>query len=243
MARLLENKVAVVAGGSRGLGLAIALALAVDGARVVVASRSRERAADAVAAIEGAGGVAAGWGGDLTRDEAADELVAHAVETYGAVDILVNSAGSFLWKSFMEFSVAEWREVLDINLTAVFCTIQSAARRMIDRGRGGAIVNIASIHGSVPDPSVVAQCASKAGVMALTRAAAEALRPFDIRVNAVSPGAIRPDSASVRGDSPRSQVTEADLAALVVYLSSDFARTITGSVIDVFGGTHAVIKT
>jgi NAD(P)-dependent dehydrogenase (short-subunit alcohol dehydrogenase family) len=242
MTKLLENKVALVSGSSQGLGLAIAAALGVDGARVVVVSRSEEKAEKAVAAVEAGGGVASAWVGDLRGEGAGEELVDHAVKTYGKVDILVNSAGCFLWKSFMELSLSEWREVLEVNLTSAFALTQSAARVMIDEGRGGSIVNIASIHASVADENVVAQCASKSGLLGLTRASAEALRPYDIRVNAISPGSIQSDSAQVRGESPRKQVTQADLAMLVVYLSSDFARTITGAAIDAFGSTRTLIK-
>jgi glucose 1-dehydrogenase/3-oxoacyl-[acyl-carrier protein] reductase len=158
------------------------------------------------------------------------------------VDILVNCAGSFLWKPFLEMTGEEWQSVVDTNLSAAFHTTQSTARLLIDQERGGAIVNIASIHGSIADPNVVAQCASKAGLIGLTKATAEALRPFDIRVNAVSPGSIDPDSAHRRGESPRKRVTQADVASLVTYLVSDLSRSLTGVVIDAFGGTRTVIK-
>jgi len=242
MNRLLESKVAVVTGSSRGLGLAVARALSADGAKVLVVSRSGAAARKAATGIEERSGVATFWVGDLTEATAADSVIAHAVSSFGGVDILVNSAGLFVWKPFMEFSLEDWRRVLDTNLTAAFLLIRSAARVMIDQGRGGSVVNITSVHGSVGDPNVVAQCASKSGLVGLTRAAAEALRPFDIRVNAVSPGSIDPDSADRSGESPNARVTQADIATLVVYLSSDLARSITGSVIEAFGSTRTQIK-
>lgn len=243
MQRLLENKVAVVTGAGQGLGLAIASALGVDGAKVLVVSRDAEKARRAVAAVEGAGGVAGSWVGDFRGDSAADGIVTAAVETFGGLHILVHSAGLFLWKPFMELTRQDWRDVIDTNLTAAFCLTQSAARAMIERGRGGAIIHIGSIHGSTPDADVVPQCASKAGLVGLSRAAAAALRPYDIRVNVVAPGSIEPDSGQRRGGSPRERVTQADIATIVVLLASDLARTVTGAVIDAFGCTRAVIKT
>lgn len=242
MQRLLENKVAVVTGSSQGLGLAIAAALGVDGAMVLVVSRAKEKAERAVAMVEGSGGVASAWVGDVRDEEAAERVVEAAVKSFGGIHILVNSAGLFLWKPFMEVTRREWCEVLETNLTSAFCLSQSVARAMIDQGRGGAIINIGSIHGSVPDPHVVPQCASKFGLVGLTKATAAALRDFDIRVNLVAPGSIEPDSAGRRGGSPRERVTQADIASLVVYLASDLAKTVTGSVIDAFGATRPIIK-
>jgi NAD(P)-dependent dehydrogenase (short-subunit alcohol dehydrogenase family) len=242
MNKLLENKVAVVTGSSKNLGLAIATALAVDGASVMVVSRSMERAREAVRKIEGQGGVAAPMEADVTEEAAADKIVEQAVARFGGVDTLVNCAGVFVWKPFLEISGEEWRQVLETNLSAPFVLTQRAAKQMIQQGRGGSIINISSIHGSVADPHVVPQCASKFGLEGLTRAAAEALRQFDIRVNAVAPGSLAPDSAERRGDSPRKQVTQADVATLVVYLASDLARSLTGVVLDAFGNTRTVIK-
>jgi NAD(P)-dependent dehydrogenase (short-subunit alcohol dehydrogenase family) len=139
-------------------------------------------------------------------------------------------------------TVKYWDQTLATNLSAPFFLTQAAARAMVGQGRGGAIVNIGSIHGSVGDPNVVAHCASKFGLVGLTRAAAEALREFDIRVNALAPGAIEPNSPGRRGESLAHKVTEADVATLVVYLASDLARSITGAVIDMFGSTRTVIK-
>jgi 3-oxoacyl-[acyl-carrier protein] reductase len=242
MDRLLENKAAVVTGSSRGLGQVIAEALCADGAKVLVVSRALERAAAVVQRIREAGGVAEACEADITDPTQADRVLRECVAKFGSLDILVNSAGCFLWKSFIEISLEEWRESLAINLSAAFYLTQGAARIMVDQARPGAVVNLSSIHASVPDAHVVAQCSSKAGLVGLTRSAAEALRAFDIRVNAVSPGAIESSSGDRRGESPRSKVTQADIASLVVYLASDLARSITGSVFDAFGSTRTLIR-
>lgn len=241
MYRLLENRVAVVTGAGRGLGAAIAAALTADGAKLLAADREEE-VRKVAERVRGAGGASSVWVGDLRAEGSADSIVESAVRAFGAVDILVNAAEAFLWKPFFEMTQAEWREVLEVNLGASFSLSQSAARAMADQGRGGSIVNIASILGLYPEPSAAAVCATKAGLLALTKALAEALRPFDIRVNAIAPGLVAPDSAEVRGQSPRERVTEADVASLVVYLASDLARTITGSVIEVYGSTRVVVE-
>jgi 3-oxoacyl-[acyl-carrier protein] reductase len=242
MDRLLENKVAIVTGGSQGLGLSVAFALAADGAKCVLTSRSEDRARRASERVEAAGGVACPCVVDLLEPTAADLIVETAVERYGKVDIVVNAAGFFLWKPFLEVTREEWGRAVATDLVAPFALAQAASRVMADRAGGGAIVNVASIHGLEPEAGAVAQCATKAGVIGLTRALAEALRPFDIRVNAVAPGAIEPDSAFRRSESIRSRITQGDVAGLVVYLASDLARGITGAVIAAGGATRVVIK-
>ncbi len=241
MYRLLENRVAVVTGAGRGLGSAIAGALAADGARVLAAD-CQEEVRSTAERVSASGGACSFWVGDLRSEAAADSLVEAAVRAHGRIDILANAAEVFLWKPFFEMTAAEWKEALEVNLGVPFLLSQSAARVMADRGSGGAIVNIASILGLYPEPNAVAACATKAGLVGLTRALAEALRPFDIRVNAIAPGSVAPDSAEARGESPRKRVTEADVASLVVYLASDLARTITGSIIEMYGSTHAVLR-
>jgi NAD(P)-dependent dehydrogenase (short-subunit alcohol dehydrogenase family) len=242
MKRLLEDKVAIVTGGGRELGFAIASGLAIDGAKVLVVSRSEERARQAVAAIAGKGGVAAPCVEDVTLPAAAGRIVESAAARFGGLDILVNSAGVFVWKNFLDLASEDWDLTIATNLTAPFHLTREAARRMIDQGRGGSIINITSIHGALPEAQVVAQCASKFGLTGLTLATAEALREHDIRVNAIAPGSIEPETPEKRGDSPRRKVTQADVATLAVYLASDLARSITGATIQAYGNTRAVIK-
>ncbi len=242
MEKLLDGRSAIVTGSGKGLGAALASALAVDGARVLVASRDAERANATVAAIRARGGCAAGVAADLTVPGEPERVVQAALDEFGSVDILVNNAGVFIWKKLIDVSAADWDLTLATNLSAPFHLLQAAARVMIRQGRGGSIINIASIHGRIAEGEVVPHCAAKFGLIGLTQAAAAALRDHDIRVNAVCPGAIEPDSADRRGASPREKVTQADIASLTVYLASDLARSITGATMEAYGSTRTEIK-
>lgn len=242
MNSLLAEKVAIVTGGGKGLGLAIAMALAVDGAKVLLCSRSEERCRAAVLRIQAKGGTAAAYPADITVPGIAEALVREAVTVFGKLDIVINCAGIFIWKKFLDVTRADWDDTIATNLSAPFHLTQAAARVMIDQGRGGSIINITSVHGSIGDPNVIPQCASKFGLAGMTWATAEALREFDIRVNAISPGAIEPDTPEKRGESPRKKVTQADIATLAVYLASDLARSLTGMTMDAHGSTRRMIK-
>ena len=242
MARLLDERVAIVTGGSQGLGLAIATALGVDGAKVLLVARREKELEAATEKIRGTGGTAEAHVADITRPDAPQVVVRAALDRFGKLDILINAAGVFVWQKFFDLSPDDWNKTLTTNLSAPYFLTREAARVMTEQGSGGAIVNIASIHGAVGDANVVPHCAAKFGLVGLTRATAEALREHDIRVNAISPGAIEPDSPERRGESPKMKVTQADIATLCVYLSSDLARSITGSVIDMYGSTRTQIK-
>jgi NAD(P)-dependent dehydrogenase (short-subunit alcohol dehydrogenase family) len=242
MPRLLEEKVAIVAGGSRDLGLAIAMALGTDGAKVLVVSRHDVRVREAAAKVRECGTEAESFVTDVTAPSAAQGVVDAALKRFGRVDILVNNAGFFVWKPILDLLAEDWERTLATNLSAPFFLLQAAARVMAEQENGGSIVNVASVHSSMPDPNVVAQCASKYGLVGLTEAAAEALRDYNVRVNAVAPGSIEPGSALRRGEGPARKVTQADVASLVVYLASHLAASITGAVINVFGSTSRTIR-
>ena len=242
MAKLLDDKVAIVTGASRGLGKAISRALGVDGARVLLVARREDQVEEAAVQVEEAGGVASALVGDVTADGAADEIVDAALAQFGRLDILVNNAAVFVWKDFLELAADDWDRTLATNLSAPFHLTRAAGRVMSDQSGGGSIINIASVHGLTGDAKVVPHCASKFGLVGLTKASAEALREFDIRVNAIAPGAIEPDSADRWGAAPSQKVTQADIASLTVYLSSHLSRSITGSVIEMNGSTRNLIK-
>jgi len=238
MSSALEGRTAVITGGTRGVGYAIAHAFVSAGARVLVVSRKPEAVRDAAAKLgKNAHGVAM----DVNSPDAAARLTAEAHKLLGPVDILVNCAGVFIYKPLLELSSNDWATSLATNLTAPFELIQAFGRSFVTQKSGGCIINITSVHGAIADANGAAQSASKFGLEGLTKAAAEAMRPYDVRVNAIAPGAIEPDSATEPGVGPRTRVTQADVASLAVYLASDAARTITGSTIELFGVTRPAL--
>ncbi len=242
MEKLLQGKRAIVTGGNRGLGFAIASALAIDGAQVMLVARTSPQLNAAAAQIREVGGIATHFAADISDPASAEAIVQATLNELGGVDILVNNAGIFVWKRFLDLPRQDFERSIALNLAAPFHLSQAAARVMVRQGQGGSIINIASIHGKVADPNTVAHCASKFGLIGLTKAAAEALREYNIRVNALCPGAIESNSADRRAASPREKVTQADIATLCVYLTSDLSNSITGAAIDVPGNTHTVIK-
>ncbi len=240
MANELTEKVAIIIGGSRGLGAAIAGAFADAGARLLLVARSRENLERIARELAGRGAVET-LAADITDADGAAGAVSAAVDCFGRVDVLVNCAGTFLWRSFADLSATDWRDTIETNLTAPFLLTQAMAASLMEQGHGGAVINIASIHGEIADGNVVPQCAAKLGLVGLTRASAEALRPYGIRVNAISPGAIEPDSAGRLSDGLQSKITQGDVAQATVYLASDQARGITGANLEAFGVTRPVV--
>ncbi len=235
----LPGKVAIITGGSAKLGRAIAEAFAAEGAALFLVGRDAKALAAAANELSAAEvGVLAI---DLTGKGAAEAVVAAAQERFGRADILVNAAGAFFWKKFVGLSEEDWRVTLDTNLSAPFFLTHAFARALIAAGRGGAVINIASIHGMVPDANVVPQCAAKLGLIGLTRACAEALRPNGIRVNAISPGSITPNSPTALSTDLMSKVTQADVAQMALYLASDAASAITGTNLEAYGVTRPIV--
>ncbi len=241
MANELTDKVAIIIGGSRGLGAAIAGAFADAGARLLLVARNRKNLERIAQELAGRGAGVETLAADVTGAEGAAGAVSAAVDCFGRVDVLVNCAGTFLWSSFADISATDWRETIETNLTAPFLLTQAMAASLMEQGHGGAVINIASIHGEVADGNVVPQCAAKLGLVGLTRASAEALRPHGIRVNAISPGAIEPDSAGRLSDGLQGKITQGDVAQAAVYLASDQARGITGANLEAFGVTRPVV--
>jgi NAD(P)-dependent dehydrogenase (short-subunit alcohol dehydrogenase family) len=195
----LVDRAAIVSGGSRGIGKAIAARLAEAGARVVVAARSEDSARVAAAEIAGRGGEALGVACDVRVARDVEHLVARTLESFERVDIVVNNAGiSPVRAEPHEISEADWNAIIDTNLKGAFLLSTAAARSMMDRGNG-AIINIASIAGVTPIPLESAYCASKAGMIGLTKALARDWARYGIRVHAVAPGYIATEmNAEVR---------------------------------------------
>ena len=244
----LAGRVALVTGAQQGIGRAIAVALAQDGADVAVNYLDDRTAADEVVAkVRGAGRRACLAQGDVSRARDADAMVARVASELGAPTILVNNAGVFPRVEFLAMTESDWDHVIDVNLKGSFLCAQAAARRMVEAGRGGAIVNLGSVamRGA---PLGIHYSASKAGVMGLTRAMALALAPHRIRVNAIAPGLT--DTAQPRYGNTEAELVEMgrqiplggrmatpeEIARVAVFLAAEDAGWITGQTIHVNGG-------
>ena len=242
MSTLLKDKKVVITGGSQGLGFAIARTLLIDGADVMLVSRSEDKLAEAAGRLAECGGQVCTHTADICDPSKAAEIIDSATAALGTIDVLVNNAGVFIWKKVLDLTAEDFDRTIATNLSSAFYLSQAAARVMVDQGRGGSIINISSIHGKVPDPNVVAHCASKSGLIGLTKSMASALRSDDIRVNVVCPGAIEADSSERFAEGPQEKATQADIARLVSYLACDRSRSVTGAAIDIYGNTQTVIK-
>lgn len=243
----LDGRVVLVTGASSGLGRHFALTLARAGAKVAVAARRLERLHELVAEIEGFDGRALAISLDVTDPESVDDAVLAAETELGAIAVLVNNAGVGGAKPALDTEPAEWRRIIDTNLTGAWLMARQTARHMARLGHGGSIINIASILGLVVRSQVPAYAASKAGLIHLTRALALELAANEIRVNAIAPGYFetdlsRPFLTSGAGRDlvariPQGRVGEfSDLDGILLLLASDASRYMTGTVTTVDGG-------
>jgi NAD(P)-dependent dehydrogenase (short-subunit alcohol dehydrogenase family) len=246
MSGRLEGRAAVVTGGATGIGRAIVERLVAEGARVAIGQLASERhTAPAGAEL---------WELDVRDEHAVQAFVARAAAELGSLEIAVSNAaitGPPAIAPFLEHPVSRFRDVLETNLVGPFVLAQAAAAVMVGGGRGGRIINIASVNSFVAEEFAAGYVSSKAGILGLTRAAAVELAPHGITVNAVAPGQIFSDAGreaeSLRSaddlvyrhyrDAPLGAGGEpSDVAGAVVYLASDDARFVTGTTIVVDGG-------
>jgi glucose 1-dehydrogenase len=245
----LEGKTALVTGSSSGIGEAIALRFGREGADVVVHYHREEDEAHAVAAqIERLGRKTAAIGANVGVAAEAEGLVKQAIETLGRLDILVNNAGVEIREPFLDVTEQHYDLVLGVNLKGAFFAAQAAALHMVERGHGGRIVNVSSIHEDIAFLEYSTYTTSKGGVRMLTRTICQELAPHGITVNDIAPGAIAtPINKRTLGDGellheleaviPAGRLGEPDeVAELAVFLASDAAAYVTGSTFVIDGG-------
>ena len=243
---LLQDKIAVVTGASRGIGRATAKALAREGAMVIVNyNGSKERADEVVSEIEKDGGKAKAIQCNVSDFDQAKEFFGGVVKEYGRIDILVNNAGITRDNLIMKMSEEEFQDVIQTNLAGVFNGIKFVTRPMMKQ-RQGRIINMASVSGIIGNMGQTNYSASKAGVIGLTKATAKELSSRGITVNAVAPGFIATEMTDKLSDAVKEEAcktiplgafgTVEDVAEAVVFLASDRAKYITGQVLCVDGG-------
>jgi NAD(P)-dependent dehydrogenase (short-subunit alcohol dehydrogenase family) len=259
---MLKNKVAVVVGTSPNIGGGIAEGLAEAGAAVVAVDANEANASDCARYINGSGGRAIGVTADVTQEAQVETAVAAAVAAFGGIDVLVNGAAFFNRKGVLDMSLAEWERQTAVILGGAFLFTKHVAKLMIERGTGGAIINIVSTAGHQGEPGNIAYCTAKAGLLNFTRSAAMELVGHGIRVNSLTPTATdrsesfdraerwgrrvtRPETSPGQLNSFRARVPmqrlprPSDYGRAAVFLASDSAAMITGIDLRVDAGAIA----
>lgn len=243
---MLEGKIALVTGASRGIGRQIALTLGAKKAAVIVNyNGSAANAEEVVKEIEAAGGRAEAIQCNVSDFESCGAMMADIVSRYGRLDILVNNAGITRDNLLMKMSQEDFDAVINTNLKGVFNCIRHISRQMLKQ-KGGRIINISSVSGVLGNAGQANYCAAKAGVIGLTKSTARELASRGITVNAVAPGFITTEMTAVLSDSVKAAAAEQipmrrfgetqDIAAAVAFLASDDAKYITGQVLCIDGG-------
>jgi len=244
----LKNKVAIITGAAKGIGRAIAIEFVKEGAKVVIADIDFEGAKRTVEDIKKLGGEAIAVRVNVADPNDVEVMVKKTLDAFGKIDILINNAGIAIQKPALEMTLDEWKKIIDVNLTGVFLCSQAVGRVMVKQG-GGVIINMASMLGFIAIPKRSAYCASKAGVIGLTKELAVEWAKYGIRVVGVAPGWVATkrvieltkkgvvNEEVVKTLTPMGRMaTPEEVAKLMVFLASDDASFITGETVLIDGG-------
>jgi len=250
MTPAFANRIALITGGSRGIGRATALRLAEEGADVAICYRSRSKEAEeVVAAIEGFGRRGLCMPCDVSDPANVERMVATTRKRLGPIDLLVNSAGASTVRDHTELDLAAWREMMDVNLTGTYLVVFAVKDEMIRR-RFGRIVTLSSVAALRPRKMQIHYASAKAGVIAFTRCCAEAFAPYNVRINGVAPGLTETEMAHVLSDKMMQDVIAGtplgrigrpeEIAAVIRFLLSEESSFMTGHTLSVSGGRVTV---
>ena len=244
----LDGKVAIVTGGSRGIGAEIGARLAEDGAAVVVSGRDADRLQRAVRELEARGGAALGIAADAANREDCERLVSAARQHFGRIDILVNNAGVTHDELLIRMKDEDWDRVIEVNLRGAFMMTRAVSKALVRQKHGGRIINITSTAGAMGNVGQTNYSAAKAGLIGFTKASARELAHWSILVNAVAPGLIETDMTATLPAAAREALlaqialkrsgTAREVAEMVRFLAGDGATYITGQVFHVNGGLY-----
>jgi len=242
-----KGKIAVVTGASRGIGRSISLALSAAGATIVAMDMDQAATEAVVAELKAAGGQAFAVVGNVTVPEDAERMIESAMNEFGRVDILVNNAGITRDGIFLRMKEEDWDAVLSVNLKGAFLCSRAASKVMAKQ-RSGRIINIASVVGQMGNAGQANYCASKAGLIGLTKSNARELAKRNVTVNAVAPGFIATAMTDALSDKVKAELTAQiplerlgsaeDIANAVLFLASEASGYITGHVLSVNGGMY-----
>jgi glucose 1-dehydrogenase len=244
----LKDKVAIVTGSTRGIGRGIAERFVKEGAIVVVNGRKTEDCKRVAKEIDPSGKKTVAIAADMSDAGQIKNLIYETVKKLGRIDILVNNAGIVGFENFVDMKEESWNKLIDVDLKGCFLCAQAAAKQMIKQGKGGKIVNIASIAGTIAYPQLAHYCAAKAGVINMTKVMALELGRHKINVNAIGPGVIESDMTKPMLSDPNTEKgfmakiplgrigKPEDIGAAAAFLASDDADYITGATLFVDGG-------
>jgi NAD(P)-dependent dehydrogenase (short-subunit alcohol dehydrogenase family) len=243
----LRDKVAIVTGTSRGLGKSMAMALAEVGANIVLVGRNKEKLEEATHEVADFGVKTLPVVADVTRAEEVEALVSRAIEKFGKVDVLVNNVGTYIGKPIVESTLEDWHNLINTNLTSTYLCSREVGKYMVERQRGK-VINMAAALGALGANNATAYCASKGGVIQLTRALAVEWAKYNINVNAIAPGTMETEITrsmledptvrkAVTGKIPLKRIGQpSDLAGAVIFLATQASDYVTGQTLFVDGG-------